>query len=139
SSGPISCLGGYSPTIRFVKSEEIARLAAASSASSVGLIRRVRSPAHVLELPARRAAVRGVEDLDRPRAQLPRRAVLDLLTEREVDERVRRPVAVVEEGAVLELGLHLDAVGAPEPEVVALEVDRALSLRSHRAALDSVA
>src|SRR5713226_10107723 len=90
----------------------------------------VRSPVYVLELTARRAAVGGVEDLDRPRAELRRRAVLDLLAEREVDERVRRPVAVVEERAVLELGLHLDAVGAPEPEVVALEVDGELSLRA---------
>jgi len=66
----------------------------------------------VLELPARHAAVGGVEDLDGPRPELSRRAVLHLLAEREVDERVRRPVAVVEERALLELGLDLDADAA---------------------------
>src|SRR6185437_9915323 len=85
-------------------------------------------PGDLLELPAARAPVRGVDDLDRACAQLAGRAVLHVLAEGQVDERVRRAVAVVEEGVLRELGSDLEAVGAEEPELVALEIDHQLSL-----------
>src|SRR4051812_40695679 len=91
-----------------------------------------------LELPAARAAVQEVERLDGARAELAGRPVALQPAEARVHQRLDRSDAVVEAGVVRELGADVAAVGAVQPDPVALEVDDDLPVGAHRAHLQAV-